>query len=858
MLRKRASRGTQVPPKPRRRRRQWGSDRRVAPLPAYTRPPTDRALAASRLAMVVTVAAWIAYVVTTIIRQFINNGTQSMRFTSEAVSYLLVVTLLTSSAMAYLVARHGFLVRTRAHRRAPRAAIDDHFSRSMPTLTVLVPSYKEEARVIRQTLLSAALQEYPFQRIVLLIDDPPDPTDAHDQQLLTEAMALPGQITDLLREPRAWAEAALDTLERRAADGHPPTIDQGEEAAAAFHRSAYWLEQLADREAEWAVDHTDVFLADHVLGRLAADLRAVGDALTAAVAEGTVLDHDRLLQLHRRLVWTFRTEVGAFQRKRFANLSHEPNKAMNLNSYIGLAGGAYREVETDRGLRLVPAGGGPRDIVVPEPDFLLTLDADSVLVPEYCLRLVHLMEQPEHSDVAVAQTPYSSYPGSTTRLERLAGATTVLQHISHQGMTHYDATFWVGANAVLRKAALDDIETTDEHEGFQVHRYIADRTVIEDTESSIDLVVHGWRLHNYPERLSYSATPPDFGSLSVQRQRWANGGLLILPKLLGQIRNRRRRGDRSRPGELLLRINYMASICWASFGLLLLLAYPYSDRLLSPLVVLSAAPYFLAMASDLKRCGYKRLDVARIYGFNLIFLPVNLSGVLTSLGQAISGRKIAFKRTPKVRNRTTASLSFIVLPYVLVAFSVWTLWRDVLHEHWGHAVFAGTNAALSFYAIVAFIGLRHSLVDVVVNLVQRLRRLGRRRRSAPKQTVDAPPTWEDVLHYGSVDLQAAPSLHQQKVEWLKDRRTANRQDPTPLPDDVLATLAVGLDNLAQGENYTVYRDADGFRINRSGRPVPFLRAEAVTGSAGDDELEAAWDSPAHAPPHEAGRRPHRR
>ena len=390
---------------------------------------------------------------------------------------------------------------------------------------------------------------------------------------------------------------------------------------------------------------------------------------------------------------------------------------MNLNSYIGLAGGAYREVETDRGLRLVPAGGGPRDLVVPEPDFLLTLDADSVLVPEYCLRLVHLMEQPEHSDVAVAQTPYSSYPGSTTRLERLAGATTDLQHISHQGMTHYDATFWVGANAVLRKAALDDIETTDEHEGFQVHRYIADRTVIEDTESSIDLVVHGWRLHNYPERLSYSATPPDFGSLSVQRQRWANGGLLILPKLLGQIRNRRRRGDRSRPGELLLRINYMASICWASFGLLLLLAYPYSDRLLSPLVVLAAAPYFLAMASDLKRCGYKRLDVLRIYGFNLIFLPVNLSGVLTSLGQAITGRKIAFKRTPKVRNRTTASLSFIVLPYVLVAFSVWTLWRDVLHEHWGHAVFAGTNAALSFYAIVAFIGLRHSLVDVVVNLV---------------------------------------------------------------------------------------------------------------------------------------------
>ena len=71
--------------------------------------------------------------------------------------------------------------------------------------------------------------------------------------------------------------------------------------------------------------------------------------------------------------------------------------------------------------------------------------------------------------------------------------------------------------------------------------------------------------------MAYSATPPDFGSLCIQRQRWANGGLLILPKLWNQIRNRRRRGERSRPGELLLRINYMASICWASIGLILLL-----------------------------------------------------------------------------------------------------------------------------------------------------------------------------------------------------------------------------------------------------------------------------------------------
>ena len=33
-------------------------------------------------------------------------------------------------------------------------------------------------------------------------------------------------------------------------------------------------------------------------------------------------------------------------------------------------------------------------------------------------------------------------------------------------------------------------------------------------------------------------------------------------------------------------------------------------------------PYFLAMANDLKSCGYKRLDIFRVYGLNLVLLPV--------------------------------------------------------------------------------------------------------------------------------------------------------------------------------------------------------------------------------------------
>lgn len=731
------------------RRRQWGSDRRTLPLPAMPPPITDRSIALGRLAMIITAFAWLAYLVTIIINEFVTNGTQGMRFLSEAVSYLLIMTLLTFSAMSYLLARQGFLLRSQRHRRVARSAIDDHFDSSMPTMTVLVPSYREDTRVIRQTLLSAALQEYPYLDITLLIDDPPTPTDQAHVDLLQAARDLPDQIAELLSGPAADTRAALDRFESRPAT-HGVTFADSMDVADRYDTAALFLEDLAAGQA--LIDHTDHFFADHILRRLANDWRTIATAARDSVTDGATLSQRRLHQLYRSLAWTFSCTLGSFERKQYVSLSDEPNKAMNLNSYIGLMGGSYSIVETSTGTELQPTGGASGDLDVADTDYILTLDADSVLLPEYCLRLVHLLEQPEHQRVAVTQTPYSAYPGAATRLERLAGATTDTQHILHQGMTEYGATFWVGANAVLRKRALDDIMEV-EHDGTRVvRRYIQDRTPIEDTESSIDLVINDWSLINYPERLSYSATPPDFGALVIQRARWANGGLLILPKMWASSRDRRRRGDNRRIGEIMLRLNYMASVFWASIGLLLLLAYPYSDRLLSPLVLLTALPYFIAMSGDLKSCGYKRTDVFRIYGFNLILLPVNLSGSLRSLSQAVTGKKIAFARTPKVRDRTTAPILFVLFPFALITFSVYTVVRDLQTANYAHAAFASFNALACLWALVALVGVRNACVDVVANIVDRLyqrerpARYTRRRTPVPE---GAAKDWRQVLDLGA-------------------------------------------------------------------------------------------------------------
>lgn len=738
------------------KKRQWGAERRLNPLPMVHDRPSTRKITMSRLAIVAAVGLWIGYLITTVLRQFFE-GPHSFAFTLQAFGYLLVMTLLTFSALMYLIARQGALQRFAKHVRVPRAEIDRHFAKNQPSITVLVPSYSEEPGVVRKTLLSAAIQEYPAMRIMLLVDDKPYPTDEAVLSRLNQTRALGKDIMELLAEPRERFAHAYAAFEEKYGASHMVPAKQVKELASEYLWASVWLDQQADKEE--IEDHVDVFFAEQVLRGLSKELAMVGKALQASYDEGVALPQDRVSQLYRRLTWIFDAEVDVFERKKFASLSHEANKAMNLNSYIGLMGGIYRPTPTPDGPVLRPITKRQQradDIVIPDSEFLLTLDADSILLRDYCLRLVYFLQQPNNAHVAVTQTPYSSFRGASSRIERLAGATTDIQHILHQGMSHYGATFWVGANAVIRKKALEDIAETEWVGGFEVRRFIQDRTVIEDTESSIDLGVHGWTLINYPERLSYSATPPDFGSLVVQRRRWANGGLLILPKFWKQVFERKRRSEFVPLAEVLLRVNYMASIAWASFGLIFLLAFPYDSRLLSPFVVLGALPYFLAMASDLKYCGYKRTDIFRIYGFNLILLPVNLAGVLKSLQQALSGKKIPFARTPKVKDRTASPMLYVISPLLVVGFSVFTLWRDVLASNWGNAAFAAFNAVVATWAILAYIGLWNTVVDTWIGLTDWLYvdvdpNKGKQAMAAEQQAID----WRAVLYHGH-DKAAMP------------------------------------------------------------------------------------------------------
>ena len=256
-----------------------------------------------------------------------------------------------------------------------------------------------------------------------------------------------------------------------------------------------------------------------------------------------------------------------------------------------------------------------------------------------------------------------------------------------------------------------DIKQWRTERGHAIPIYIQDRTLIEDTESSIDLVRAGWKLYNYPERLAYSATPPDFGSLLIQRRRWANGGLLILQTLLAYAWHAPKCLKLAR--ELVLRTHYLASLSGGSAATLLLFFYPFDDAFAIVWVPLSALPYFLLCARDLRQAGYRHVDVLRVYALNLVLLPVILGGVLKSLQQGITGAKIPFGRTPKVATRSATPPLYAVVQLALPLMFFAAFAQDALAGRSSHALYTLVNGALFAYALVWLIGAGNTVTDAV-------------------------------------------------------------------------------------------------------------------------------------------------
>lgn len=621
---------------------------------------------------------------------------------SQLIGFFVAAPLIYGS-LVYQFSRLGALKREQIYRPIERDELERIYEDGAPSLSILIPSYKEEPRVLRQTLMSAALVEYPGRQIVVLIDDPPD-----DHACRKASRDVVEEVRQMMSDLAKIFEAELDSFCGRQSAGSFDVALEAAHLAKLYIDLAEWLESRA-AELETNDDngfiHVDSFFVDQILMAPAQARHSRADKILNSQPSEQEIQHE-----YTRLAALCRAKISVFERKTYVNLSHAANKAMNLNAYIGLIGKHFKQVRCQNGIALMECAEERADLSIMAADFLLTLDADSLILSDYALRLMHVMQTDPH--VAVAQTPYSAFANAPTCLERTAAATTDIQYFCHQGSSHFDAAYWVGANALLRVSALRDIKTEASERGYTIPVFIQDRTVIEDTGSTIDLIRNGWTVHNYPERFAYSASPPDFGALIIQRRRWSNGGLIILPDLIRFAMTRKL--SRAGAAEVFVRLHYLIGPAIGSICVLALLLYPFDPTGSGVLLALAAGPYYYLYGRDLVRAGYTWADLPRVYSLSLMLLPVNLAGVLLSIRQAISGHKASFGRTPKVGSRTSVPPFYFVFNVLMLSIMIVSTGYAIATAHYGRTLFPVFNAGYYIYGLITLVEVRKSWNDVML------------------------------------------------------------------------------------------------------------------------------------------------
>ena len=643
--------------------------------------------------------------------------------------------------LLYQICLIGHYKRRDEHKPIAREELERvYLKEKAPALTTLVPSYKEERTVNWQTMMSAALAEYPSKNVVLLIDDPYQPKALPDMVKLDDTRLIPGEMQALFDAPAAHYREMQAQMRARAARGQLRWEEELVAIAEHYENVAHWLDGIArdfmKGQSLASMYFADRFFVEAILGAPAAAHRNRAAELRGQVSEAKVASMDVIEMHYARLVGLHTIRFSSFERKRYSNLSHEANKAMNLNSYMALVGKSWKEVDAPDGLHICEATPEHADFTIAPADYINTIDSDSLMLSEYALRLIHIMEDKGNEKLAVIQSPCSAFPGCPGGVERAAGACIDVQFLTHQGYTYWGASFWVGANAMLRHRALEEIKEIREENGYPISIYIQDRTVIEDTESTIDLVHKGWRLYNYPERMTFSANPPDFGSLLIQRRRWSNGGLIILPKLIRYAMKSPK--NLALAKEIFMRFHYLASTTTGCVAAFIFMFYPFTDLKGTEWLMASIVPFFALYIRDVKNSGYRASDVFRICAMTLMLFPIVTGGVLKSFQQILTGKKIPFGRTPKITGRTAApalySLIALITPFAFASVVV----SEMMGGQLSKALFACVNVVFSVYALVYFIGVKEAFEDVTAGITSRLRRSFHKAEIIPLHTT--PPS----------------------------------------------------------------------------------------------------------------------
>ena len=307
----------------------------------------------SGAALILTVLAFAGFLVT--FGMTLEEHVRSALGMVSAVVYLLIVGFLIYGGLVYLLSRLGYMRHRVQFRHAGAEELRRFTAETDATVTVLVPSYKEEPGVVRQTLLSAALQEYPHRRVVLLIDDPPCPSSAEDARLLAATRELPGEINALLALARAPFACAAHQAERRALRGQLDRREATAELADLYSRAAGWF--WAQAALSRLEDHAGALFLEMNLHEPARRHAATAEFLhDTLAAEGDYPTEEELLRSYRELGATLHCrgdELRAQALRQPLSCAQQGNEPQQLHRPNGA---------TDRGDTHAARWGHPRGV----------------------------------------------------------------------------------------------------------------------------------------------------------------------------------------------------------------------------------------------------------------------------------------------------------------------------------------------------------------------------------------------------------------------------------------------------------------------------------------------------------------
>jgi len=152
-------------------------------------------------------------------------------------------------------------------------------------------------------------------------------------------------------------------------------------------------------------------------------------------------------------------------------------------------------------------------------DLIVTFDADHIPRPEFIERTIGFFQDPK---VFIVQVPQQYHNLDSVQHQvdwdarRMYGEQDVFFDLVMPGKDHWNAAFFCGTGAVLRRQALEP------------HGGIVTGSITEDMHTSVVLHAEGWKSVYLNEVLVTGLAPTDIGTFLKQRLRWAEGNLKIV------------------------------------------------------------------------------------------------------------------------------------------------------------------------------------------------------------------------------------------------------------------------------------------------------------------------------------------